>query len=68
MAFSGYEFHPLALLTDEVPILTCGGLAKKYLVPGWRVGWIVLYDKHNYLNQVRKGIVNCKIELIQYHS
>jgi tyrosine aminotransferase len=59
MAFSGNEFYPLASLTDEIPILTCGGIAKKFLVPGWRVGWIVLYDKHDYLKEIRKGISNC---------
>lgn len=36
MVFEGHEFHALASLTDKVPILSCGGLAKKYLVPGWR--------------------------------
>lgn len=25
----------------SIPILTCSGLAKKFLVPGWRVGWII---------------------------
>jgi tyrosine aminotransferase len=64
MAFSGHQFHPIASLTEEVPILTCGGIAKKFLVPGWRVGWVVLYDKHNFLKEVRNGIVNCNTRLI----
>ena len=28
-----------------MPVLSCGGLTKRYLVPGWRLGWIVLYDR-----------------------
>lgn len=27
--FPGHEFHPLASLTNEVPVLTCGGLTKR---------------------------------------
>jgi tyrosine aminotransferase len=36
IVFSGSKFYPLASLTNKVPILTIGGLAKEYLVPGWR--------------------------------
>lgn len=45
MVFKGEKFHPMADLTSEVPILTCAGLAKQYLVPGWRIGWILIQDK-----------------------
>ncbi|QQP49811.1 Uncharacterized protein FKW44_010605, partial [Caligus rogercresseyi] len=44
-----YEFVPLASLTSTVPILSCGGLTKRFLVPGWRLGWLVVYDKNNLL-------------------
>jgi tyrosine aminotransferase len=52
MVFSGHVFHPLATLTKTVPILTCGGLAKKFLVPGWRVGWVLIHDRHGQFKQV----------------
>ena len=42
MVFEGEQFFPLASLSKNVPILTCGGLAKRYLVPGWRVSILVL--------------------------
>lgn len=35
------EFKYMAELTETVPILSCNGIAKRYLVPGWRLGWIV---------------------------
>ena len=43
MAFAGEgpEFSYMAELTETVPILSCNGIAKRYLVPGWRLGWIV---------------------------
>jgi hypothetical protein len=31
----------MAALTDSVPVLSAGGLSKRYLVPGWRLGWVV---------------------------
>lgn len=45
--FKGETFHPLATLSTNVPILTCSGLTKRYLVPGWRMGWILIHDRNN---------------------
>jgi tyrosine aminotransferase len=28
---------------DEITIFKCSGLTKRYLGPGWRMGWICLY-------------------------
>nr|XP_006013500.2 PREDICTED: tyrosine aminotransferase-like [Latimeria chalumnae] len=51
-------FHPLAPLSTSVPILSCGGLAKRWLVPGWRMGWILLHDKKNIFgNEITEGLV-----------
>lgn len=45
--FPNCEFHSLAPLSSDVPILSCGGLAKRWLVPGWRLGWILIHDRNN---------------------
>ena len=58
MAFEPYVFHAMASLTTTVPILSVGGLAKKYLVPGWRVGWVLIHDRNNLFARVRKGLVS----------
>lgn len=52
------SFTPAASLGLDVPILTLGGLAKNWLVPGWRVGWMLVHDPVNALGQVRGGIMN----------
>uniref|UniRef100_A0A0K2SYQ4 Tyrosine aminotransferase n=2 Tax=Lepeophtheirus salmonis TaxID=72036 RepID=A0A0K2SYQ4_LEPSM len=58
-----FEFVPMASLTSEVPILSCGGLTKRFLVPGWRLGWLVIYDRNNlFLNS---GITNALERLTQ---
>ncbi|XP_068242081.1 LOW QUALITY PROTEIN: tyrosine aminotransferase-like [Palaemon carinicauda] len=49
--FSGEEYHPMASLTQEVPVLSCGGLTKRYLIPGWRMGWIAIYDRNGILDK-----------------
>lgn len=56
-------FHPLASLSVNVPVLTVGGLAKLYIVPGWRLGWVVINDRHSRLSQVRVGL-NKQTQLI----
>ena len=44
MVFSEHTFHSIAAVASNVPVLVCGGTAKKYLIPGWRIGWILIHD------------------------
>lgn len=46
----------MATLTSTVPILSVGGLAKKWLVPGWRVGWILIHDRNGVFAQINEGL------------
>ncbi|CAL8262711.1 unnamed protein product [Merluccius merluccius] len=58
MVFPGCTFHSLATLSSDVPILSCGGLAKRWLVPGWRMGWILIHDRNNVFgSEIREGLV-----------
>ena len=41
-------FHAVHVTNGEVPVIVCGGIGKRYMVPGWRVGWLVVFDRHNY--------------------
>ncbi|XP_054712111.1 tyrosine aminotransferase-like [Uloborus diversus] len=55
--FKGETFHPIATLSTQVPILSCGGLTKKFLVPGWRMGWILIHDRQGiFAKEVRRGL------------
>jgi tyrosine aminotransferase len=56
--FPGVEFHSLASLSKNVPILTCSGLTKRFLMPGIRMGWILINDRGNKLRDVRLGLAN----------
>lgn len=57
MAFGTHVVHPLAELAHEVPVpvVTVGGLAKQFVVPGWRVGWLMVHDPVGALAEVREG-------------
>ncbi|KAL6073802.1 hypothetical protein STEG23_033654, partial [Scotinomys teguina] len=58
MVFSDHKYEPLATLSTNVPILSCGGLAKRWLVPGWRLGWILIHDRRDIFgNEIRDGLV-----------
>jgi len=52
--FADCKYEPIATLSTNVPILSCGGLAKRWLVPGWRMGWILIHDRRDIFgNEVR---------------
>lgn len=58
MTFEGHEYVPLARISSSVPVLTCSGLAKRFLVPGWRFGWVALHQgsQENDISAIRKGL------------
>ncbi|CAE7341158.1 Tat [Symbiodinium sp. KB8] len=56
MTFPGHTFHPIASLTSTVPVLATGGIAKQFLVPGWRVGWVKVHDQQGLLGEVREAL------------
>ncbi len=43
LIFEGKMYH-IAAMSKEVPVVTFNGLAKNFLAPGWRVGWIAIKD------------------------
>src|SRR3989344_7965743 len=43
LILEGKMYH-LAALSKEVPVVTFNGLAKNFLAPGWRTGWLAIKD------------------------
>lgn len=57
LVYPGQKFYSLGSLSEDVPILSCSGLTKRFLVPGWRMGWIVVHDRNNIFNhEIRDGL------------
>nr|XP_002120196.1 tyrosine aminotransferase isoform X1 [Ciona intestinalis] len=58
IVFKNERFVSCASMSANVPILSCGGIAKKFLVPGWRLGWVVVHDRHGIFGtEIRMGLV-----------
>eukprot|EP00922_Rhytidocystis_sp_ex-Travisia-forbesii_P018524 GHVS01027505.1.p1 GENE.GHVS01027505.1~~GHVS01027505.1.p1 ORF type:complete len:455 (-),score=16.96 GHVS01027505.1:58-1422(-) len=58
MSFPGRKFHSLSSLSSNVPIIETGGIAKQYMVPGWRLGWAIVHDRHNRLANILSGLMS----------
>lgn len=55
----------LASVSQNVPILSCGGISKRYMVPGWRLGWILIHDRaHLFREQVVPGLSRLAMKLL----
>lgn len=58
MVFTGQVFTSVAQFKSSVPRFIICGLAKNFMVPGWRVGWVLLVDEAGYAADVLKGMQN----------
>lgn len=67
--FSGETFCPMASLTTTVPILACCAISKRFLVPGWRLGWIQIHDRNGlFEKEIRQGINDLATRLLGANS
>lgn len=65
LVYGGTEgFTPAASIKSHVPVIAVGGLAKQWLVPGWRLGWVMTYDRFGILGANFKPALNNLTQLI----
>lgn len=60
----GKPHIPLGSVAAGVPVFTVGALSKMFLVPGWRCGWIIIYDRENRCRGIRDSIRKVKNMLL----
>lgn len=51
IVFGSNQFMPMGILGSVTPVLTLGTISKRWLVPGWRFGWIAATDPNGVLNK-----------------
>lgn len=49
MVFGTTPFVPMGMFGSIAPVLTLGSISKRWMVPGWRLGWIVINDTNGTL-------------------
>ena len=50
LTFGSKPFVPMGVFGSVVPVLTLGSLSKRWLIPGWRLGWIARNDPDGVFN------------------
>ncbi|CAA2957651.1 tyrosine aminotransferase-like [Olea europaea subsp. europaea] len=51
LAFGSTPFVPMARFGSIVPVFTIGSLSKRWMVPGWRIGWVLTSDPNGILQK-----------------
>ncbi|XP_071691331.1 nicotianamine aminotransferase 1-like [Rutidosis leptorrhynchoides] len=61
--FGEKPFVPMGVFGDIVPVVTIGSLSKRWIVPGWRFGWIAITDRNGLLQKTKivDSIKNCLV-------
>ncbi|KAJ9170920.1 hypothetical protein P3X46_018982 [Hevea brasiliensis] len=56
LTFGSTPYVPMGVFGSIVPVLSLGSMSKRWLVPGWRIGWLVAIDPNGILK--RSGVVD----------
>nr|XP_043612655.1 tyrosine aminotransferase-like isoform X2 [Erigeron canadensis] len=57
LAFGKNPFVPMGVFGSITPVVTLGSISKRWSVPGWRLGWLVINDSNGILKE--HGIIDC---------
>jgi tyrosine aminotransferase len=58
LVYSGPSFVHFHELSETVPIFYICSFSKKWLSPGWRCGWLILFCQKGVFTEIKKGIQN----------
>lgn len=58
-------FYSFAHVNTTMPIITMGAISKIYGVPGWRLGWVIVYNRGGYFDEILAHMK--KVSMIWLH-
>ncbi|TXG55111.1 hypothetical protein EZV62_020367 [Acer yangbiense] len=50
LAFGSTPYVPMGVFGSIVPVVTLGSISKRWIVPGWRLGWVIADSIKGFLN------------------
>ncbi|XP_020245167.1 probable aminotransferase TAT2 [Asparagus officinalis] len=53
VTFGSNPFVPMGAFGEIAPVITLGSISKRWVVPGWRLGWLVINDPKDFLKQTK---------------
>lgn len=53
LVYGSTPFVPMGVFGETVPVLTVGAISKRWVVPGWRFGWIAICDPKGILKETK---------------
>ncbi|KAL9322437.1 hypothetical protein ACSQ67_010490 [Phaseolus vulgaris] len=63
VVFGSKQFVPMGEFSSIVPVITIGSFSKRWIIPGWRIGWIAICDPQGSFQ--KSGIVSKIIDYIE---
>ncbi|XVE66168.1 hypothetical protein DITRI_Ditri08aG0058700 [Diplodiscus trichospermus] len=66
LAFGSTQYVPMRVFGSTVPVLTLGSISKRWMVPGWRLGWLVTSDPNGILR--KSGVIDSIIGFLNISS
>ncbi|KAJ4729765.1 Tyrosine aminotransferase [Melia azedarach] len=57
LTFGSTHYVRMGVFGSIVPVITLGSISKRWIVPGWRLGWLVTSDPNGILQ--KSGVVDC---------
>lgn len=53
LTFGSAPYVRMGVFGSTVPVITLGSMSKRWIVPGWRLGWLVTSDPSGILQELR---------------
>ncbi|KAJ9686265.1 hypothetical protein PVL29_015258 [Vitis rotundifolia] len=66
LAFGGNPYVPMGAFGSITPVITLGSISKRWIVPGWRLGWLVTNDPNGILH--KSGVVESIVSSLNISS